>query len=536
MELPQIEDCSESTLERLVVRKSLDGLDNQAALGFIGRLIDCADDLQHIEATKHALRLCDVLAERQLKESESALLDYFQGNAWSTLRKIKGKDPRIAGAWEQPELAKELFHFRRAIRHAGFEKLDKIRRCQILTNTANLFNTVGRCTEAIEYWNRALAIMPNFGMALGNRGYGLMYYARALHDRGHAVAVMKFAHDDLHQATTLDAFFESPRYGEVKEAMAREAETIATHIDLEKVGTSLKFEGHSLGRSKSERSYRLWCLEHRLFLNPLNELGSYPIASIDVLTLPDLVVEMKEPPTLIGFYNQLKQEYGAARFLYYEGIQNKMAHFADRGVLLYDTLDYPAYSLAVERIKAAFRMTYSLFDKFAFFINAYWRLGMSEKSINFRSVWYSKMERGHPDPLRECFSGYENWPLRGLFWLSKDLLEEGTELADTVEPDAEAIKTIRNHLEHKYLKVHDWPWMSNGYTEATHDSLRDSLAYSITRGDLEAKALRLLKLARAGLTYISLAVHREEQLRAEGRGDGLVLPMPINSWPDEWKR
>lgn len=536
MKTSQFEECSEAVLDALLAHGTLDGLDNGASLRFVGRLIDCAGDLQHIEATEHALRMCDALAKRQFSDDESALLDYFRGNAWSSLRKIRGRNPRIAGAWEQPELAKELFYFRRAIRHAGFEKLDKIRRCQILTNTANLFNTVGRCTEAIEYWNRALAIMPNFGMALGNRGYGLMHYARVLHDRGYAVAVMKFAHDDLYQATTPNAFFESPRYGEVKEAMAREAETIAAHIDLEKVGASLKLEGRGLGRSKSEQKYRRWCLEHQLFLNPLNDLGSYPIASIDVLTLPDLVVAIKEPPTLIGFYNQLKQEYGTARFLYYEGIQNKTAHFADRGVLLYDTLDYPAYSLAVERVKAAFRMAYSLFDKFAFFINAYWRLGMPEKSVNFRSVWYSKIERGRLGPLRECFNGYENWPLCGLFWLSKDLLEEGSELADTVEPDAEAIKTIRNHLEHKYLKVHDWPWMSNGYTEATNDSFRDSLAYSITRGDLEAKALRLLKLARAGLTYISLAVHREEQLRAKERGDGLVVPMPIDSWPDEWKR
>ena len=35
----------------------------------------------------------------------------------------------------------------------------------------------------------------------------------------------------------------------------------------------------------------------------------------------------------------------------------------NRDVLLYNTLDYPAYGLAVEKVKVAFRMAYSIFDK-----------------------------------------------------------------------------------------------------------------------------------------------------------------------------
>ncbi|MDX5595492.1 LA2681 family HEPN domain-containing protein [Pseudovibrio sp. SPO723] len=41
------------------------------------------------------------------------------------------------------------------------------------------------------------------------------------------------------------------------------------------------------------------------------------------------------------------------------------AHFSDKDVALYNTLDYPSYALAVEKARLAYRMEYSLFDKIA---------------------------------------------------------------------------------------------------------------------------------------------------------------------------
>ena len=71
-----------------------------------------------------------------------------------------------------------------AVRHEGFRELPDLRQCQIFTNLVNQINTVGRFVKAQEYWNRALAMRPRFGMELGNRGYGLAEYARAPYDTG----------------------------------------------------------------------------------------------------------------------------------------------------------------------------------------------------------------------------------------------------------------------------------------------------------------------------------------------------------------
>jgi hypothetical protein len=85
-----------------------------------------------------------------------------------------------------------------------------------------------------------------------------------------------------------------------------------------------------MGKSPEERRCRRWCLQNTLFINPLNDLGPLSIAAQDVLTLPSLIVSIATGPTvpeIIGFFNQMKQEFVSARYLYYEGINARGALF-----------------------------------------------------------------------------------------------------------------------------------------------------------------------------------------------------------------
>ena len=65
----------------------------------------------------------------------------------------------------------------------GFEGLGLIERAQALNNLGNILNHIGRFVEAIEAWDRALALVPNMAMANGNRGIGLSHDAAGLHGR-----------------------------------------------------------------------------------------------------------------------------------------------------------------------------------------------------------------------------------------------------------------------------------------------------------------------------------------------------------------
>jgi tetratricopeptide (TPR) repeat protein len=509
-------------------------LDSAQALEHLARLIDLAFDSMHVEGTRSAILLGEGIAKRPLTPAQVALLDYYLSNAWSNRTRLERQSAQDEWKWEQAGAEKQIIHLRRALGSAGFRELDTVRRCQILTNLGNLLDTVGRFVEAVDYWDRALAVLPSFGMAQGNRGYGLICYARALYDEGHRATFLRHAHSGLRAALSSDP---EDVYGvgqEARDAFVEQVALLESSLVPEFLGRGTEMDDFPLGDTEGEIGYRRWCLEHRLFLNPLNDLGPHPIAAWDVLTTPGIVVKRGEGMHPHGFYNQLKQEYASARFLFYEGNTSTGPHFSDKGVLLYNTLDYPCYSLAAEKVKAAFRMAYSLLDKAAFFLNHYLALGIPERRVSFRSFWYVRQDR--KGGLLPQFDACENWPLRGLFWLSKDLYESDPDFRECLEPDAQELDSVRNHAEHKYLKLHDSLWCGPK-AEGGGSAIRpDTLAHSAYRSDFYGKALRMLKTARAALIYLSLAIRAEEGNRERAKPkNGLVMPMQLDTWEDEWK-
>ncbi|MCL5423374.1 MAG: LA2681 family HEPN domain-containing protein [Nitrospirae bacterium] len=519
---------AESLYKSLVSTENLDGLSNEEALQLIERLTDLSWDLRRDEGLKRAIFLGEELRNRSLDAQQQTLSHYYSANAWAGLAGLIRKGTDAAWDWEQEEIEKEIFHLRSALQLTSHCKLPDERVLQILTNLGNLMSNIGRFVEAHEYWDRALSIRPSFGMARGNRGYGLTSYAFSLYDKGHTGLFLKHAHTDLKKALS------EPLEEDARSAFEKCVAQIEAMADSKFLTRETDLQAFSLGASRAEKEYRKWCLEKRLFLNPLNDLGPYPIAAQDILTTPGIVVKIGEGPYYPGFFNQMKQEFVSARFLYYEGATAKLPHFSDSRVFLYNTLDYPSYSLSTEKMKAAYRMIYSLFDKMAFFLNCYLSFSIPERQINFKTFWYADQKK--KNALRPDLGKRQNWPLRGLFWLSKDLYEDNDDFKATMEPDARALYEIRNHLEHKYLKLHDYLWHgpSKEY-EALSRGLTDTMAYSIYRSEFQEKTLRLIKMARAALIYLSLAIHCEELDRSKKKGHRITVPMYLDKWEDKWK-
>ena len=511
----------------------IDDLTNDDALEIIGHLIDLAYVENSSTGTTRAFAFIDALDhnDRQLTPAQSVLLQYFRANAWENRLHETGKIH--SWDWELPELQNQILALRRAVSHDGFGDLPHIRQCQILTNLASKLNSAGRFIEAVEVWDRALAMNEFFAMALGNRGLGLKSYANAVYDPGHANILGSAAHDAFGAASAETAQFDSEENKYLRDSFASAQVEISQIIDVsaarDLLGTSF-----NMGRSKAERAYREWTLSNRLFINPLNDLGTFEIAARDVLTLPSITVALSSasasPPPAIGLFNQMKQEFVSARYLFFDGILIDKTHFSDRGVLLYNTLDYPSYALGVEQMRAAYRVTYSIFDKIAYLLNDYFQVGWPANKVSFRNVWYEP-KGPSPKPLRPLFVDRANWPLRGLFWLSKDLFD--SKFRESTEPEAEALADIRNHLEHKYLQIHE-SWRPTALSE-DKGKTKSGLAYHISRDEFEAKTLRVLKLARAALIYLSLAVHCEERNRNHDKTDKFVAPLPLDTWDDEWK-
>ena len=228
----------------------------------------------------------------------------------------------------------------------------------------------------------------------------------------------------------------------------------------------------------------------------------------------------------------MKQEYVSARYLLYEGLHQDEPHFSDKDVRLENTLDYPSYSLNTEKVRIAMRMAYSLFDKTASFLQYYFDLShIPSHKVNFGNIWYKSQGKNKLAPM---FEGRENWPLRGLFWLSKDL-EFASEMhvEQSIDPGAKELRDTRNELEHGYLKLHQSLW--TGPDDPS--PFQDDLSISQHRVDFEQQVLKTLRKARALLIYLSFAIQREERTKkADLEEDEVMGPVWLGKWEDEWKR
>ncbi len=510
--------------------RSINKMSDADALVHIAQLIDDAADASFERGAKRAIFLLDELAKRPLADTDGALAEYFRANAWAARSQIA--NVRQSWSWEAPERQEELLALSRAANHPGFTSLGDVRRCQILTNQANLLNTVGRSIDAIAGWDAALKIIPTFGMARGNRGAGLKHYAGMVVDNRERAILALHALDGLRSTMADDAEYEAIDPQAAIRYFANMANEIAGVLNIDAARAMLNLDKGNEGRSKTERGYRRWCLEHRLFLCPLNDLGPHLSAATDDLMLPPITEGWDDrpdgylPPPIIGFFNQMKQEYASARFMLFEGMSSTRVHFSDRGVALSDTLDYPLYSLASERVRAAFRIGYSLLDKVAFLVDRYWRLGKVPDRISFKNVWMVE----NKTRLLPKFENSDNWPLRGLFWLSKELFDD--QFKQTTAADARELHSIRNALEHTYLRV------SEGWAKPFTISGASSSGFGLAIGsdELEAKAIRVMQMARSALFYASFAIGHEERKKRRANPAGLIGSIPLFGLDDKRKR
>ncbi|MBE3653584.1 LA2681 family HEPN domain-containing protein [Vibrio navarrensis] len=277
--------------------------------------------------------------------------------------------------------------------------------------------------------------------------------------------------------------------------------------------SKFNFNGFSLGKHQKEQDYRRWCLQHKLFMNPLNDVFTATIAANDVLHLPSHVYAVGEDPRFSKYFNFLKQEFIVARHMLYEFTTADIEHYADNDVLLENGLDGVHFGYRNELLKNSLRISYSIFDKIALFLNDYMSIGLKIDSVNFRNIWGLFNNKKKALEIYPYFLNSENWPLRGLYFLSKDLYAPN--FTEVAEPEARELHTIRKMAEHRYLGIQDYP---------TQVDDNEYLKY-ITVDELTEKALKMIKLSREALIYLSLAMHTEERKREEARGDGIVVPI-----------
>lgn len=470
-------------------------------------------DIDNATDTRNRVQLeeLDVKAAEYCKDQGSdyaAYIWYFRSNIQAALQDLS--DPR-SWEWRQPHRERQILYLRRAASHPTFLRLARTTQASILTNLANGLSSLGRGLEAIELYDAALERVPKFAMALGNRGSAMHGVLVSIPDTGHIRLVAAHAHARLKSAVQPDVTWEGgdPAAGAYFGNIAADIES---KIDPARVIAENPLDAFSLGRSKEEQHYRRWALEHNLFLNPLQMIGPHAIAATDRMNLPSHTAPISDPPEYIAWFNQMKQEYVGARWFLYEGSKSKKRHFADREVFLVNTLDYPAFGIQVEESRSAFRIAFSLLDKIAGFINAYYKLGMDAKRVDIRNIWHTKNGGLRPEFLKK-----ENLALRGLYWLALDIIGDEPADQDSIAPQAAELKRLRNLLEHRSLILREM---------GTNDPM--GVVETASLADFEEHTLYILKLARSALMYLAFSIRKEESDR-KAKDDGFIpgIELPI---------
>lgn len=486
----------------------------------LARGIDAACEAQDASALRGYLDSIASLSRTDVSKVERGSLAFFEANIHAALRSLS--DSTSAG-WLEPLLEAEIRALRVARLTLANESTRTLRndlKSRVITNLANALNRSGRFVEAIELWDEVLAEHPRFGMAMGNKALALYGYARYAGTGIERALLLRASYRAVKAA--LEAGVESHATEQISDLAAH----ISSVADWEKAEVPLPV--FDAGRSKRERRYRRWCVRHRIVLSLINDVEFSVEALQDAVTLPPITIAAGEARDLMprpyAIYNQLKQEYVSARHLVFEALceRDDKLHFSDRGVVLFDALDYRYYRTWIEKLKMAFLTLHAIFDKIAYLVNEYWKVGMEARRISFGSVWHSG-GRSSQEPSAP-FAGSDNWPLRGLYCLSRDFhlkpVGEGA-----VDPEAKVLNEIRNHIAHKYLRVHDHVLYD---AEGDRERNGDELGYAISDQELEHQVMKLLKLARSALIGLNCAVAHEEVAR--GRileGKGLVAPIEL---------
>ncbi len=178
--------------------------------------------------------------------------------------------------------------------------------CQLHTNLGNTYERLGRRVEALEQFNKALAINPNFGMALGNKAVCLIYAAKIT--GAHVSAMTREAYLCLSEAV------KQPIESDHKQSFASLKKQLEERYGLfeEAISTVEEDTNAIIAKEPSEfgRFYLTYCLNNDLFLNFCPRLG-YAEARLEDPIFITLVTKVSDKSfhRFASYLNQIKEDY-----------------------------------------------------------------------------------------------------------------------------------------------------------------------------------------------------------------------------------
>ena len=280
------------------------------------------------------------------------------------------------------------------------------------TNYGNLLDVAGRNVEALSAYDEALLLKPDSGLAMGNKGVALKYFAGEMPGYSHLLY-----HEAIH---LLETAIQSQDVPEIAQPKFQRA---LAHL-------TIVIEHHRLSNSPMDREYYegirpkgdfqaflcQFCASHNLFLSPVFHFGKDEMPfygdPLHLLVESDRAAEARLKKYM-WFLNEIKQEYVLGRFFLVQSqFKSDVIDAVDMGVtLVQPEFGFPVYfGTNIQLLQSALKQAVSVLDKVAYFLYDYCKLKTKPDQVSFLKIWGDFGQHKVP-------KGFENYTCSHLFAL-----------------------------------------------------------------------------------------------------------------------
>ncbi len=384
-------------------------------------------------------------------------------------------------------------------------------RLKALTDAGNSYDNVGRHTDAIDCFDRALALDSSFAMATGNRGLALLYASPYMRDFEREIELLAAA--DLDHAISNSESVLKHGGESALESFRRQRSAIP---DL----PSASDESEPMPPRFTD-PHLTWCLREGLFLHVAPWLVGSNASVLDPIFFRRIITSLGARDItltneIIDAFNTIKQDFVSARYLVWASSEPSSpiwthAQSISSHVSFLDTLDYGRWGVRTGTAIQAFKAAVDVLDKSASFAHLYFGTKQAARRVSFRSLPYEDSARRNVAAAFESALNGKS-PNRGL----SALMDLSYELDDEGSSPLALNVNMRHAATHRFLTVH-----SEMAPESSDWSER------INWRDLIDESLCQLRLARSAIFYLAQMIDMQEDVKiATEAGMSVTMALP----------
>ncbi|MGK7958674.1 MAG: LA2681 family HEPN domain-containing protein [Crocosphaera sp.] len=380
--------------------------------------------------------------------------------------------------------------------------------CASATNNyAALLSFFGRYVESVDYYYDSLEVNNDNSFAKGNLGITFSKLIFISEEHNHTILLKSWQlltealknHDKLKKSNGKSV----PNGEEIISCFTQAFQHIESGINSSFEGglDELKelMKKSEAGQNFQPSPYLKFISDNRLILTVNPEILNYQEQYRDDLSLRDVIttkIDKDNNKTLCYVFNQIKEEFSTARYLYYKSLtENEELIEVSQMTEYIDTLDSAEFGLKSGFLKTSLRLAVDLLDKCAGFLNLYLKLGNDSSKVMWSNVWYEKLKYRHSfdNSLNHiiCEKLEYNWYLKALTDLRKDLYEKEYE-------EFYPFKFLRDYVTHQGMTLY-----KNEFTD------KSKVNYSLQQ--MQEETYFLLRMVKAAIIYLVGVVMIEEQ-------------------------